>query len=426
MLLLALGKVEGLAARLARDVSHDGDLLLDAAIGTGELEEQGGCLGPLARGGARHVDEAHLVVVEDLDGGDLDAVADDAGDAVGGVADGGEAGDGDRAGGGLDGELEGGFCHEAEGALGADEELGEVVAGAALARALAGLDDGAVGEDDSEGEHPLAHGAVAVGVGAAAPGADHAADHGARAWVRGKEEVVVGELVVEMLPSHGGLDNDVEVVLVQGEDFVHAREVDADSAAGRGEVALETSAAAIAHDGDAAGVADLHDVGHLLGRARVDDAEGPLGGIGLVRGPVRGGVLLDVIGDGAHVLLADDFNEVGPGGLERGRAGLVHGRLCRVQGERRCRVGVARVLVAEDEGGTANEGEHCSTVSLCLCTYALKQAGRCSVLTVMAVFLPAPPPSVMWARRSRSALSRFNRCEILSTICPLKPGISDL
>ena len=67
-----------------------------------------------------------------------------------------------------------------ERALGADEKPREVVAGARLARAAAGVDDPAVGGDDGEAEHVLAHRAVADGVGSRGARRRHAADRGVR------------------------------------------------------------------------------------------------------------------------------------------------------------------------------------------------------------------------------------------------------
>jgi len=132
-----------------------------------------------------------LDVVEELDCGDGDAGADDAEDALGGSADGGEGGDGDARVLGQGGDFQNGFGDEAEGAFAADEGARKVVASAAFAGPLPRLEDGAVGHDDGEAEDPVAHGAVAIGICAGAAGADHTANHSAGAGVRGKEEAVV-------------------------------------------------------------------------------------------------------------------------------------------------------------------------------------------------------------------------------------------
>ncbi len=95
----------------------------------------------------------------------------------------------------------------------------------------------------------------------------------------------------------------------------------------RREVALEAGAAAVADDGDAADVADLHDGRDVGGGGGVDDAEGLLGRVRLVRGPVRRGVLAEHVLDGADVVAADDLDKVGPGGL-----GLAWPRLCPLGG----------------------------------------------------------------------------------------------
>ena len=305
---------------------HERNLLLDPGGRAGELEKQRRRLLPGARGRAGLVDAAHLHVVEDLDGRDGHALTHHARHAGGRVADGGKTGNGDALALGFHGDFERGFGDEAERAFAADEDAREVVAGAALARPLARLDDRAVGQDDGEAQDPVFHRAVAVGVRAGAPCPHHAADHGARAGVGGEEEALFGELGVEGFPAYGGLDDDVEIVFVQREDLVHAPKVDADAAYRSGEVSFQARAARIGRDGDAAVMAYLHDLAHFFGGGGVDDEEGALRLLVAVGGVVGARVLGEVGVFGGDILFADDRGQVDPCGLQVARKRFVVGR----------------------------------------------------------------------------------------------------
>ena len=131
---------------------------------------------------------------------------------------------------------------DAERALGADEQAREVVAGARLARAAAGADEAPVGRDDGEPEHVLAHRAVAHGVGARRARRGHAADRRVGARVDREEQAGALQLGVELLAGDAGLHAAVEVVDVDLEHAVHPRQVDADAAVERRDVAFERRA----------------------------------------------------------------------------------------------------------------------------------------------------------------------------------------
>ena len=178
--------------------------------------------------------------------------------------------------------------------------------------ALAGLDHGAVGEDDGEGDDPVLHRAVAVRVGARAAGADHAADLRARSWVRREEEPVFRELLVQPFPADGGLDDDVQILLVKLEDVVHPGEVDADPAPSRGEVTFQTRPARVSSHGDLSLVTHFHDRAHLLCAVRLQDDERLVLGQGRVRGPVRAGMAAEITLVRGYVLLANDVPEFYP------------------------------------------------------------------------------------------------------------------
>ena len=86
----------------------------------------------------------------------------------------------------------------AERALGADEELREVVAGRRLDGAAAGPDDAAAREHDLEREHVGAHAAVADGRRPARVRPRHAAERRVRARVDREEEPVRPRRLLEL------------------------------------------------------------------------------------------------------------------------------------------------------------------------------------------------------------------------------------
>ncbi|KAI6761489.1 hypothetical protein HG531_002042 [Fusarium graminearum] len=265
LLLLVLCKLKGLATGLLGKALNLSDLLLDTGRSTGELEEERCCLSPSFRCHACIVDALHLVIIEDLDGRDRNTLTNNLAHAISGVADRGETADSNTGRLGFDGDLESGLGDKTKGALRADEEFGKVVASRALARSLPGLDNCAVSEDNCQAKNPLAHGTVAVGVSTAASGTDHATNHGTRAGVGREEEALLTKVVVESLPTHGRLDNNIKILLVKIDDLVHTAKVDGDTLACGSKVALETGTAAVASNGDPASVADLHDLRYFLG-----------------------------------------------------------------------------------------------------------------------------------------------------------------
>ena len=195
-------------------------------------------------------------------------------------------------------EAHGELGDDAERAFGADHQAGEVVAGGRLARALGGLDDGAVGHHGGEVQHVLAHGAVAHGRGARGAGGGHAADGGLLgAGIDREEQAHVAQVVVELLARDAGLHHAVEIALVDGEHAVHAREVEGEAAHRRIDVALQRGAGAERDDGHAVGARHVDDVAHLL--AGLD----PDHGVGRLVGDP---------GDGVGVLAADGLAGLQP------------------------------------------------------------------------------------------------------------------
>ena len=139
----------------------------------------------------------------------------------------------------------------AERALGADEEIRQVVAGRRLRRTRAGTDDAAVGEHDLEREHVRAHAAVAHGRRAARVRRGHPAERRVGARVDGEEQAVRPGGGLELRARHARLDGHGQILRTQRDDRVHPRQVEADPAVERNHVALEARAGAERDDGHA-------------------------------------------------------------------------------------------------------------------------------------------------------------------------------
>ena len=120
----------------------------------------------------------------------------------------------------------------------------------------------------------------------------------------GKQPVGIGGGFLDGLQHHARLDGHGVADLVDLEDAVHAAERQHDLAAVslRRGAARHAGIAALGHDRDPLGRAELHDLGHFLGRRRPHDrqrrAEIVLAPVGEV------GMLVLLVGDQA--LVADD------------------------------------------------------------------------------------------------------------------------
>ena len=175
-------------------------------------------------------------------------------------------------------QLEGQLGDDAERSLRADEEASEVVAARGLPRAIAGLEQRAVGHDRGEAQHVIAHGAVAHGVGAGGPCRSHAAKARVGARIDGEEETFVAQMFVERFARDAGFDHAVEILRVHGEDAVHMREVERNSAEGRVDLAFKRGAGAEGNDRHARLGAKPHHFDHLLRRLGEDHGVGRLAG----------------------------------------------------------------------------------------------------------------------------------------------------
>ena len=153
---------------------------------------------------------------------------------------------------------------DAERAFGADEHMGEIVAGRGLLRPRAGAQERSVGDDHAERQHDVLHRAVAHRVGARGAGRGHAAERSVGARIDREEEPAVAQVLVELLAGDAGLDDAIEIVGVDGENIVHAREVERDAAMGRVDMALERRADAERNDRRVVPGAELDEVDHVL------------------------------------------------------------------------------------------------------------------------------------------------------------------
>ena len=169
---------------------------------------------------------------------------------------------------------------DAERALGADEQPGQIIARRRFAGPARGAHDPAVGQHHGQAQHILAHRAVAHRVGAGGAGRRHAAERGVGARIDRKEQPGVAQMLVQLLAGHPGLDRGVEILGADPHDPVHLGHVDGDAAGQRRDLALERGAGAKGDDRRLVRGAELDDRRDLVGGVREGDR------IGRVRGMI--------------------------------------------------------------------------------------------------------------------------------------------
>ena len=253
---------------LARERAHRLHLLADPLLASVELEEQG--RGHRVVEPRVAVDGIHLDLVEQLDPRHRHPALDGLDDGV------------DRAGESVERAHRGGHClgdavqaepdlgDYPEGALGAHEQPGEVVAGGGLPCASAGSHDAPVGHHHREPQHILAHRPVAHRVRSRCTGRGHPAERCVGARVDGEEQAGVAQVLVELLSPHPRLDPAVEVLGVHLDDFVHSRHVDGDAAVQGLDMPFERRPGPERDHGAAVAGAQAHHLRHLLGALRKD------------------------------------------------------------------------------------------------------------------------------------------------------------
>ena len=208
------------------------------------------------------------------------------GDAGGQVLEGADEADGLLGGGD---ELEGQLGDDAEGALGADDEVEQGVAGGGLGDGGAHLDDLAGGQDHGHGPDIVAGGAILDGPHAAGVGGDVAAQRGKLlTGIGGIQQALLQGVLSQVVEQHAGLDPDDKVVGIIFQDLLHAHGAQHHTAGDGGAGAHQAGASAAAGHGDVVVIADLHDGGDLFGAQHIN---GDVGHLGAVDGHLVAGVV---------------------------------------------------------------------------------------------------------------------------------------
>ena len=176
------------------------------------------------------VHHAHGVAVNQLHARNRNAQLDDLNGGAHGCRNAGEGTDRRRDGLGQRVQAQRHLGDDAQRSLAAHHQPREVVARRGLARLGACAHDLARGGDHLQGQHVLAHGAVAHRVRATGPRGTHAAQRGVCARVNREKQARVLDLFIELLARHARLQRDQQVVVVHGQHAIHAREVQADAA----------------------------------------------------------------------------------------------------------------------------------------------------------------------------------------------------
>jgi hypothetical protein len=133
-----------------------------------------------------------------------------------------------------------------------------------LLRPRSGAQERSVGSDHAERQHDVLHCAVAHRIGSGGAGRGHAAERSVGARIDREEEPAVAQMLVELLPGDAGLDDAIEIVGVDGENIIHAREVERDAAMGRVDMAFERRADSERNDRRVVPGAELDEIDHVL------------------------------------------------------------------------------------------------------------------------------------------------------------------
>ena len=305
-LLVPSGPDEVAAAVLGRDLGDGLGLLDDTRLRSVKLEKQRRCDCVREAGAAVHGVELDLV--EELDPGYGDPELDRLHHALHGSRDGRERAHrgGDRLRSRIDAQRH--VDDDPERSLRSDEEPRQVVARRRLPGPRSGSEHTALRRYDGQRQDVLAHRPVPHCSRARRTRGDHASDGGVGARVDREEDAVGPQQGVELLAGDPGLDRRVHVLDADAHDPVHLREIDADTAAKRSDMALERCSGAERNEGNARPAADVDDGDDVLGRSGIDHEVGRRRAVpGLVRA-----VLTQDVGTLRDTRLAEHRDEVGP------------------------------------------------------------------------------------------------------------------
>ena len=187
--LLALGPGELPSPLVARDLGEGLDLLARGGGAAVKLEKQRRLLGKREMRIGVAGPDLHLVGELDAGEREFHLHGDDGG--VAGALEGGEGADRGENGLGDTVQLQRELGDDAERALGADQEMGQIVTVCRFPGALPGIEQRAVGQHRVKAQDVVAHGAVTHGVGARGASRRHAAEARIGAWVDGEEKALV-------------------------------------------------------------------------------------------------------------------------------------------------------------------------------------------------------------------------------------------
>ncbi len=174
-------------------------------------------------------------------------------------------------------EPQGRLEHDTEGTLGADEQVDETVARGALAGPRAEFDHLPARQGHDQAHDVVPGRAVEHRAGAAGVVGDHAAEGRPGAGVGRKEQAGVPEFFVQVLVDHPRFDVRLKILFADGEDPVHAAEIEHKPPADRDGVAFQAGTGTPAGHRDAVFVGVRKDRGHLCRRLRPDHRLGPTG-----------------------------------------------------------------------------------------------------------------------------------------------------
>lgn len=165
---------------------------------------------------------------------------------------------------------------EAERALGADEQVAQVIAGGVFYQIFVELQDFAAARDHGESRHPVTGHPVAnhldaTGVGREVPSELARPRRGEIHRV--EKAFLLGELL-ELTSDDPGLTVYGAIGRAEREDPVHGIEGDHDLAVGRDGAGAQTGATSGGHETHAMLVGEVHDGLHLLGGLGEDNGRG--------------------------------------------------------------------------------------------------------------------------------------------------------
>ena len=225
---------------------HGLRLLLHAVGRAVKLHQQHGRLAEPQLGIG--VDHAHRIGVDQLDPGNGYAHLNDGNGGLYSRLNAGERTHGSRHRFWQGVQAQGDLGDHAQRALAAHHQARQVVACARFLGARASAYHLSAGGHHFQGQHVLAHGAVAHRVGATGAGGAHAPNAGVGAGVNRKKQAGTFDLFVELLAGHAGLHGHGQIFCVDTQHLVHATHVQADAALHRQQMPFQRGAHAKRND----------------------------------------------------------------------------------------------------------------------------------------------------------------------------------